>query len=174
MKKTLSIITCCILALTLVACGSTNDDDNVTDTLSGPTADILVSVIDGAEGDAYMTFDEEVSATTASGIGLSESDITNYVSEGMINTAAISTFAHEIVLIKCNDAEAAKSVKSTMAANYNTGKWICVLPDSAYVVDSGSYVMLVASNADYAEAIFASFSALAGETLGERVNILVG
>ncbi|MDR0468984.1 MAG: DUF4358 domain-containing protein, partial [Peptococcaceae bacterium] len=117
------------------------------------------------------SFDGEVTADTSQNtIGLSTADFNQYVSSATVSTAAISTFAHQVSLILAKDAASAAEIKKRIAGDggFDSQKWICVWPEESCVIDSGSYVLLVVSRADVAEAVVAAFTAAAGN-VGERV-----
>ena len=97
-------------------------------------------------------------------MGLSADDFNKYVDSASQSIAAIMTFPHEIILIQAKDAASAVKLKTLIADNYDSHKWQCVLPDESSVIDSGSYVMLVASRTDITDAAVAAFKNLAGTT----------
>ena len=99
-------------------------------------------------------------------VGLSEADYTKYVSEASQTMGAIMTAAHQIVLVKAVDAAAAAQVKKLISGpgGYDAKKWICVFPQTAIVIDSGVYVLLVASSREVADTAANVFKELAGST----------
>ena len=79
-------------------------------------------------------------------------------------TPMIGTFAHQFVIIQATDAKSAVEVKKLVSADggYDPGKWVCVCPDRVAVVESGDYVLLVASSAEAIDVIVAAFETAAG------------
>jgi len=139
--------------------------------LSGSTSSILESILSKAastlSGDDELprSFTDPVSASNAKDtLGLTASQFTDNVADAYVSTAAIGSFAHQVALIKCNDAAAAQVVKSAVASGFDSGKWICVFPEQSFVVDSGSYVLLVATTNVRADKLRAAFSSIAGTT----------
>jgi len=82
--------------------------------------------------------------------------------------AAIGSHAHQIILIQAKDAAAAAEVKKLVAGRvggkdgYDPMKWVCVWPDQAVAVESGNYVLLVASRKDIVETALRVFKDMAG------------
>jgi len=97
-------------------------------------------------------------------IGLSEADFGKLVESAAYNLAAIGTFAHQIIVIKAKDAASAAEVKRLVSGDngYDVYKWICVWPKKAAAVDSGVYVLLVASENEVVDAAIKAFEKLAG------------
>ncbi|MDR0492012.1 MAG: hypothetical protein LBH28_12290 [Oscillospiraceae bacterium] len=112
-----------------------------------------------------MAVAAEVSQNT---IGLSEADFNKYVAAAAQSMAAIGTFAHQIIIIQGVDDKAAVQIKNLVSGSsgYDPKKWICVFPEKAIVVESGSYVLLVASYGEVADAAVEAFRKTAGN-IGE-------
>jgi len=97
-------------------------------------------------------------------VGLSSPDFDRLVTSAASSLAAIGTFAHQIVIIQANDASAASQIKNLISGTdgYDAQKWICVWPDKAVVVESGSYVLLAAAHTDVVDAAVEAFQNDAG------------
>jgi len=141
--------------------------------LTGPPDEILGKILDDvAEAGVHMPMalpPTEVTADLAhNAIGLSEGDFGRLVTSAFYSLAAIGTFAHQVIMIQANDDAAAIEVKRLISSDggYDPQKWICVWPESVAVVESGSYVLLVASYDEVVEAAIAAFEADAG-AIGE-------
>ncbi|MDR1194479.1 MAG: hypothetical protein LBK98_10015 [Peptococcaceae bacterium] len=162
-------------ALVLVGCGGSGQAAPAkTDTLSGELPDILTAILDGAEeimgeaGRLGMTFNEEVTAEGSQGmLGLTAEQFELYVDKAYASNAAIISIAHEVALIKCKDFDAAAEVKALAAGGFDPLKWVCVVPERCFVMDSGSYVLLAATALPIADALGQSFEALADGNAGE-------
>ena len=104
-------------------------------------------------------------------IGLSEADFGRLVTSAAYNMAGIGTFAHQMIMIQAKDDKAAVEVKRIVSGDggYDAAKWICVFPEKAIAVESGSYVLLVASYAEVADAAVENFRETAG-SIGD-VNV---
>ncbi|MDR2654880.1 MAG: DUF4358 domain-containing protein [Oscillospiraceae bacterium] len=172
-KTNLKLLCVCfalILSLALTSCGGAKD------TLVGGTDEILKQIVDGAnaaipEGSGVgMTFDEAVAAENCQGmLGLSSDEFAQYVEDAYASTAALMTFAHEAALVKCKNIADAAKVKELMINGFNSGRWVCVMPDKTYVIESGSYVFLVASKTVVADAFVESFKSAAQGNTGTAV-----
>ena len=99
-------------------------------------------------------------------IGLSEADFNRLVESAYSSQAAIATFAHQIIMIQAKDLSAAAEIKNlvTGKGGYDAMKWICVIPDSAVAIDSGVYVLIVASRNEVVDPVVEAFIAAAGNT----------
>ncbi len=135
--------------------------------LTGDTKDILAAISKGANID-FETFDEQVSAETSqSYIGLTPEQLAEYAEDAYVSIAALNVSAHLTALVKCKDAAAAAEVKSLIADNFDSHRWVCVQPEQCLVVEAGNYVFLVASYNETATALKDAFLALAGDAAGE-------
>jgi hypothetical protein len=149
------------------ACSSSTDSK-----LTGSADDILTKVWTATattlgEGKTPAVESIPVTAENSPGyLGLSAADFTTYVESAAASNALITTSAHEVAVIKVKNASDAAKVKGLVAAGFDAKKWICVMPDKAAVVESGPYVLLVASSAATADAVIAAFKDAAG-TAGE-------
>ncbi|MDR1069873.1 MAG: DUF4358 domain-containing protein [Gracilibacteraceae bacterium] len=183
MKKIILLAVSLLLLLTFSACGgggtppaaSTPPPAEVpADTLTGETVEILAAVVaaagEAAEAPLPQSFEDQVTAENCQGmLGLTPEQFAEYVTDAYVSNAALTTSAHEVALVKCNDPAAAAEVKALIAEGFDSQKWVCVLPDESSVVDSGSYVLLLATSSDYAEALTAGFTALAADNTGEKI-----
>ena len=104
-------------------------------------------------------------------VGLSETDFGRLVVSAAHSQAAIGTFAHQIIIIQATDERAATEVKRIVTSDggYNAEKWICVFPERAVAIESGSYVLIAAVKANIVDAVVDAFREMAGVT-GEAVT----
>ena len=100
--------------------------------------------------------------------GLSEADFESHVTAVWHSMAGISTIAHQIIVYQCNDEDAAKAVKSIVSSEggYDPEKWVCVFPQTVVVVEAGTFVLLVASRREIADATVELFGDYFGD-IGE-------
>jgi hypothetical protein len=143
---------------------------NGKETLTGSTEEVLNAVLE-ASGELPAAATAPVtSENSQNALGISPSDFDKYVSEASVSTALIMTSAHEVALVKVKNAGDVATVKNLIASGFDSGKWICVAPGESLVVESGTYILLVASTTANADAIVAAFKTKAGDNVGE-VNI---
>jgi hypothetical protein len=173
MKKTISgLLVVLIVAAVITGCGA-----KAKDTITGAAGDVLSSVITDADaslpeaGKLPVTFNDPVTAETSPGaLGLTADDFTKYISEAYTATAMLNVNAHGVALVNVKDIKDAATVKKLMADGFDSQKWVCVMPEISFVIDSGSYILLAATTKSGADALVSSFSALAGGNVGDRVN----
>jgi hypothetical protein len=137
--------------------------------LSGTTSEILDSLLAlgnealGADDSLPMTFPSDVSADNSQNmLGLDAEQFATYVADAVAHTAAISTTPYEVALIRCNDTAAADEVRKLVAAGFDSNKWICVIPDESFVMQSGEYVFLGVARTGEAFYLKEGFAKLAG------------
>jgi len=161
------IFTAALAVLLLAGCGQSagGDQSKLTGTSSAIMTQLLAETKAALPADAQpITEEVAMDVATAPQIGLTAAEFTDQVTDGTISRAMIMTAAHEMVLIQAKDAAAAKQLKASIAKQYDPKKWICVFPQQASVVDSGPYVLLIASTKQYSDAALAAFTQLAGTT----------
>ena len=159
-------------ALTLsaaVGCGGSSPASN----LNGTPAEIMDKLNETVSVAGPVTFDSPLTAENAPVIGLTPEEFDKYVTDAVLSTAAISTFAYETALISAKDSAAAAQVKKLIAAGYDSKKWICVFPEKSCVAESGNYVLLAAGRGENVDALFDAFTELAGVT-GDRDVFFAG
>ena len=169
-KKTVNIAMATAVCLMITACGGgSSSAGGAQSDLTGPPDEILsqlVEDISSAGVNMPMSLPPtEVTADMSQGIiGLSEGDFDKLVASASYNMAAIGTFAHQIIIVLANDNDAAAEVKKLVSSDggYDPHKWICVFPEKAAAVESGSYVLLVASYAEVVDAAIEAFKNAAG------------
>jgi predicted small secreted protein len=159
-----------LAALALAACEKKEEEVGADiDTMAA-----LQSIMEAARSAAGegvfvpVTLDGEVSNDNSENkLGLTPEQFGQYVTEGCYMTAGIATQAFEVVLVKCIDYASAKEVKSLAAKGYNSGKWICALPEQCFVIDSGRFVMLGAVYDNTSELFLTAFKDQFETTAGE-------
>ena len=148
--------------------------------LSGTTEEILAKLVEdlqNAGAEMPMAFPPTAvpAGDSQFAIGLSETDFEKYVASAAQSLAAIGTFAHQIVLIEGVDTAAAGQIKKLVSSDggYDAQKWICVFPEKVIAVESGAYVLLVASYREVADKAVEIFEATVG-SIGEVVTFWDG
>ncbi|MDR1605136.1 MAG: DUF4358 domain-containing protein [Gracilibacteraceae bacterium] len=176
-KNNIRLVLALLLLFTLTACsgggGAPAQPAPPADTLTGELPEIIAALIAGANENLTeklpQSFEDPVTAENCQGmLGLTPEQFSEYVTEAYVSNSALTTSAHEIALVKCLDQAAAAEVKNLIAQGFDSGKWVCVMPDESSVIDSGSYVLLLSTAAQYADALTASFTALAADNTGEK------
>jgi len=149
----------------------TDNSGGSADTLTGATDGILSQVIDAAG--ATLTgndalpglLTDPITIDNAPGmLGLIPDDFTEYVTEATVAQGAINTFAFQVALVKCNDAESAQTVNEQIKTGFDSGKWICVFPEQSLTVVSGSYVLLAVGTKAQTDALASAFASAAGSS----------
>lgn len=135
--------------------------------LEGSAGELLKGILAAADAELPMSFETALTAESATGVGLTAEEFEEYVEEGQVSTAAINVSAHEVILLKCKDADAAIAVKALVASGYDSGKWICVRPDKSVAVEADVYVLLIASTSANVESLLEVFETTAGDKIGE-------
>ena len=195
MKKIISILLCCVFLVAATACTSEGGDPSGSakpnntnspspmpeatptapvDSITGSAADVLASILEKAGDSEVSTMEVPLDAENSLGMaGISAEQLESLVEDSVVSSAMMTSVAHIAVLVKCKDVESAETIKLAMKDNFDVRRWVCVMPEKVFVVDSGTYVMLVASFKDYADALYNEFKAIAGENIGEMVAIPV-
>jgi len=161
------VLAAAVAVLLLAGCGTSGGANSTK--LTGTSADIMTALLAEVAANlpansAPITEQVPLAAEQATAVGLTATQFTDQVTDGTISRAMILTFAHEVVLIHAKDAAAATQLATAMPKAYDPAKWVCVFPEQAFVVQSGPYVLLVASTKQYADAASAAFTKLAGTT----------
>lgn len=153
--------------------GDGNEDGNYGNqsqsNLTGSAEDILNQLLD-ALNQAGIKMPMALPPLDVTGdlsqneIGLSEADFERLVVSAYYSQAAIATFAHQIIMVQAKDAAAAAEIKNLVSGKngYDAMKWVCVIPQSVATVESGEYVMIVASRNEVVDAALEAFAAAAG------------
>ena len=173
MKKIKSLIAFVLVTtmfIIVTACGNSGagtSDTNLTGTAEDVLQLILDSIVEkGIETPMALPPLAPQPESAQHDIGLSEADFNRLVETASSSVAAIGTFAHQIVIIQAKNAAMAGEVKTLISGSggYDAKKWICVFPDVAIVLESGSYVLLAASTNEIVAAAISAFETAAGNT----------
>lgn len=200
MKKTLSMTAALLAVLMLAtACGNNNDNNNsdttdesaVTtaapddttaptddttaapagDTIEGDPLELLTTLVSDAKIEIMSDTADLAAENVEWLLGLSTDDYNANVEKGAISMAMMTAQAHMVALLKCNDADAAQTIKEKLQTQFDIRRWVCVIPEMCYAIDSGSYVLFVASRVTYGESLLEGFTALAKDNVGERLDV---
>ncbi|MCL1793622.1 MAG: hypothetical protein FWG34_07115 [Oscillospiraceae bacterium] len=161
MKKILAVVlaAAALAGLFLCACEKKEESGADIDTRDA-LQKIMESAVSAAGDDVVipMTFDGEISAENCGDkLGLTPAQFEDCAMDAFYMTAAIGTFAFEVVLAKCESYASAKELKSLAAKGYNWKKWVCVFPEQCFVIDSGRFVLLGAVYDNTAELFLSAF-----------------
>jgi len=149
---------------------SVTDDNNQQETGSSLSADHLKAILDDAKLEIFAGLSEEIKPEMINSMtGLTTEQYLQYC-KGNFYSTGMSAVAHLVVMIECNDADSALAVKDIVAANFDTGRWVCVFPDQSFVVESGNFVFLVSTKSQFIEPLTNAFSAHFDGQIGE-INV---
>jgi len=169
-KSIIAVLLVTAMLLIASACGSGSGGASQTN-LTGTAEEVLQMVLDGivekgVETPMALPPLAPQPESAEHDIGLSEADFNRLVETASSSVAAIGTFAHQIVIIQAKNDAMAGEVKTLVSGSggYDAKKWICVFPDVAIVVESGSYVLLAASTNEIVAAAISVFETVAGNT----------
>ena len=177
MKKTLSVCLALLLSLSFVLSGCKGSSKEPAFAGEG-LKDVLQKILDGAREkkheDAFIphVWDMAITVDNSSNkLGLTAGQFENNVEEAHSFSAAISNQVFELSLVKCKDPKAATEVKKLIADGFNPHQWVCVAAGKCFVVEAGSYVLLVVISDDLYDAFVDTFKELAGEGSMGEVNV---
>jgi hypothetical protein len=174
MKKFTALLAAMMALLMLfTACAKTPADvtKEPVNTIEGAPMELLGGLVTDAEI-PFMCENAELSAENVEWLlGLTADDYSANVVNGAVSMAMMSAQAHMVALLECKDFEAAKAVKEKLHTQFDIRRWVCVIPEMCYVIDSGKYVFFVASGVDFGEALLTGFKALAQDNVGERLDV---
>jgi len=166
-KKIACIVLVIAMAGMTAACSTSSNAASTN--LTGTAEDVLNNLLDqlAAENVEMPMALPPMSAApdlTQDTYGLSQADYERLVDNASYSLAAIGTFAHQIIVLQAKDAASAVEVKNLVSGDggYDPHKWICVFPDKAAAVNSGEYVLIVASHTNVVDAALADFQEQAG------------
>ncbi|MDR0849371.1 MAG: hypothetical protein LBN10_10125 [Propionibacteriaceae bacterium] len=179
MKRILAVLAIAALAVTGGCSSIGAPTAPETDTLTGETPAVLLSVLDkaGSKLTEKMPMSElrPVEASESQQmLGLSTEDYEALVSQAAAATALLTTSAHEVAIVKVQDITQAATVAKKIADGFDSKKWICVMPDKSVVVISGSYILLAVGQAAAVDALVQGFSDLAEGNVGEANTFFTG
>jgi hypothetical protein len=149
--------------------GGGGDGGAAVSQLSGPTEEILQTILDEATASINeefaipATFTDPVTSENAPGmLGMTPDDFVSFVDEATVATAAIATFAFQVAVIKANSVGEVGNIIELVMDGYDSGKWICVFPERSLVMGSGQYVLLAVGTVTQTDALVEAFRNEAG------------
>ena len=81
--------------------------------------------------------------------------------EGAVSESMVGSIAYSLVDLRANDAEGAQALADSVKENVNPAKWICVQAEAVNTAVIGDVVFMVMADQATADALTASFEALA-------------
>ncbi len=138
--------------------------------LTGSAEDALQAVFNSAPGyDISMTIDNAITAENVKGfLNLTKSEFEKYFEEGIASSAALSSDAHMVVILKCKGTSDSSAAAKLLAEKFTSARWVCVMPEKCYVVYSGGYVMLVASGSEIGNMLLEGFRTASSDSAAEQ------
>ena len=153
MKKTVTLVLCALLILSLAACGK-NTDKKQGDTMS--LEEIFTIIQTGVENLPEVAYTQ-----------LNADNYQYYLfvdpiegAEALADDAIINAIPHSAVLLRVPEGADAAAIAKEIEDNANLNKWICVGAEKKIVKVHGNTILLVMSYTDTADAIAANFDKL--------------
>jgi len=98
-------------------------------------------------------------------LGLLKDDFVAYALEATVVQSQLSAHAFQIALVRCKDKESATIVDDQIVNNFDSGKWLEVMPEQSLTVTSGSYVLLAVGTKVQTEAFVSAFKSATDATV---------
>lgn len=162
-NKLIFTASCVMLACMLLVGCSKHDSDNTVDLTLGEIVEKLYDNVDvppyeivsldetNFEYFAFVPYDKDLSAVAAD--------------------ALVNITPHSVVVIRSEQGNGAK-LASSVAANADLNKWLCVGSEAGAVVYTDHYVVLIMSEKDIVNAIAENFKSLAKDLDGTDMSLL--
>ena len=153
MKKTVTLVLCAALILSLAACGKTADKKQ-GDSMS--LEEIFTSIQTGVDNLPEVAYTQ-----------LNADNYNYYLfiepiegAEALADDAIINAIPHSAVLLRVAEGTDAAEIAKEIEDNANLNKWICVGAEKKIVKVHGSTILLVMSYSDTADEIASNFDKL--------------
>ena len=98
-------------------------------------------------------------------LGLLQDDFVAYVIEATVVQSQLGMHAFQVSLVRCKDKESAGIVNDQIVNNFDSGKWIEVMPEQSLTVVSGSYVFLAVGTKVQTEVFVSAFKTATDATV---------
>lgn len=157
MKKLISLLLVCTLALSLAACGakdagstggSAPDDIHNTNI---PLQELMDKIHEEAPVDIGL-MDQALDLSDTSlarwQIAQLSEDVLESVEEGMTSDALINVQVYKLVLLRLKDGVDAQTFGQSLLDGADTGFMVCVFPDAVSVAGYGDLVCFAMTNSD--------------------------
>ena len=168
MKK-ISVLMALILALlALVGCGASSTGNSGSTgssapavTLEGTPSEIIDKIYAGApedlESPMMLTTSEITEDNSVYMTGVERSEY----KEGAVSESMVGSIAYSMVVLRANDAAGAQALADSVKEKVDPRKWICVQAETVNTAVIGDVVFMIMADQATADALTASFEALA-------------
>ena len=168
MKK-ISVLMALILALlALVGCGASSTGNSGSTgssapavTLEGTPSEIIDKIYAGAPEDLeypMMLATSEITEDNSTYmVGVERSEY----KEGAVSESMVGSIAYSMAVLRANDAAGAQVLADSVKEKVDPRKWICVEAETVNTAVIGDVVFMVMADQATADALTASFEALA-------------
>lgn len=164
MKKISVLMALILVLLALVGCGTSNNGDSSAApavTLEGTPSEIVDKIYAGAPEDLeypmMLTTSELTEDNSVYMTGVERSEY----KEGAVSESMVGSIAYSMVVLRANDAEGAQALADSVKEKVDPRKWICVEAETVNTAVIGDVVFMVMADQATADALTASFEALA-------------
>ena len=164
MKKISVLMALILVLLALVGCGASNNGGSSAAppvTLEGTPSEIVDKIYAGAPEDLeypmMLTTSELTEDNSVYMTGVERSEY----KEGAVSESMVGSIAYSMVVLRANDAEGAQALADSVKEKVDPRKWICVEAETVNTAVIGDVVFMVMADQATADALTASFEALA-------------
>lgn len=169
-KRVLALIVVGAMSMMMVACGSTSDvpevettEDEVVDL--GTPLEVLDAIYANAELDADLA--DQIANGAFQQAELDESIASMFLGEttveyasGAVSAPSMSSIAYQVIVLQLNEGQDVEAVKTELVDTADTGKWVCVEPETVVAESNGNYVLFIMADTATADALVAAFQGL--------------
>lgn len=159
MKKVIAIVMSVVMLLGLVACGKEAEKK-----IEGDLVTVINQIYENLELDA-----ETKEAFSYHEIGVITEDFEEYLlgtadleyAEAAYAMPMMSAVAYQLNIFRLDESADVEVFKAQAEAAFDTGKWVCVMPEKVATVNVGNVVLFVAGTEQVVDAVVAAFEGLA-------------
>ncbi len=173
-KRIISLILVGTMAMMMAACG-TKTEENVegTDQSTGVVESVDLGtptdVLDILYAEAALNtdlkeqiengaFEQGELDESMAPVFLGEADV-DFVS-GVASMPMMSSIAYQVVVLQVEEGQDLEATKTELVEKADTGKWVCVEPESVVAVNNGNYVLFIMADEATADALVETFQNL--------------
>ncbi len=160
MKKVIAIVMSVVMLLGLVACGAEAENKKIEGDLVTVINQIYENLeLDAETKEAFSYHDINVITEDFEEYLLGTADL-EYV-EAAYAMPMMSAVAYQLNIFRLDESADVEAFKAQAEAAFDTGKWVCVMPEKVETVNVGNVVLFVAGTEQVVDAVVAAFEGLA-------------
>ncbi len=164
-KRMITLVLISVMTMVMTACGGSTENETEEVVDLGTSMEVLDAIYGAAELDPDLEeqivnggFQQAELEESMEAMFLGEAEVT--YEDGAVSAPLMSSIAYQVVVLQLEYGQDVEAAKTELLDTADTGKWVCVEPETVVAESNGNYILFIMADTETANALVEVFQSL--------------